>query len=93
MNAMDAWAREAMNSWPKAWAIDTIPSCTDDRPYASYEVELQLPVSLAGFGPLSNGVPIAVGGGGASERELPPPLGKRCILVEEESTRPLRRKA
>lgn len=92
--SVEDWTREAQASWPKAWAIDNIPSIVDDAPYASYDLAFSpLLIELAGFGPLSNGVPQAIGDGGASERRLPPPIGKRCVLVEEEATKPLRRKA
>jgi hypothetical protein len=47
---------------------------------------------LAGFGPISNGVPEAVGGGVASEREMPPPP-PGVALRELDDTLPNRRSA
>lgn len=62
------------------FAIDSIPSLTDDLPYTSYEVKPTVPlICLAGFGPLSNGIPEAIGSHGESEREMPPPPGRRRL--------------
>lgn len=73
------------------FAIDNMPSLTDDRPYASYEVELQLPVMLAGFGPLSDGVPLPRGAGGDSELEMPAPPKRSYAIAEADTTKRMRK--
>ncbi len=37
---------------------------------------------LAGFGPISDGVPVLVGNGGESENEMPPPIGTKVRTAD-----------
>jgi hypothetical protein len=60
-----------------AWAIDNIPSLVRESR------------DLAGAGPLSDGIPERIGSD-SETRLLPPPIGKLCVLVEEEATKPVR---
>ncbi len=47
----------------------------------------------AGFGPISNGVPLPIGDGGESERELPPPPPASRPMRELDKTLKFRRTA
>ncbi len=74
------------------FAIDNIPSLTDDLPYTSYEVKRPVPlICLAGFGPLSNGIPEPIGNHGESEREMPPPPRASRPVCDYDKTQQMRK--